>query len=170
MPAVRPAPLPPPHHHHHQCPSLSTPRIPLVARQIRKKATPPLEIRVPPGTVVKKKNNAGILGELVNPGDRLVVARGGKGGAGVRAPPKDAVLRERAREAKAARESGAELIAVSDVNWKQVGLSFWSIGILICYFVERVNAIEAVYQQVKRCSTFASSSTQLHTRLLHYLQ
>src|SRR6185295_13554828 len=47
-------------------------------------ATPdPLEIRVPPGTVVEDAE-AGDRWELLNPGDRAVVARGGSGGRGNR--------------------------------------------------------------------------------------
>ncbi len=41
--------------------------------------------RVPPGTVVRladDPSDAGMLGELLAPGDRLVVARGGRGGRG----------------------------------------------------------------------------------------
>ena len=39
-------------------------------------------LRVPPGTVVKDADTNEFLGELVNPGDRVVVARGGRGGRG----------------------------------------------------------------------------------------
>ena len=39
-------------------------------------------LRVPPGTVVKDADTDEFLGELVNPGDRVVVARGGRGGRG----------------------------------------------------------------------------------------
>jgi GTPase len=41
-----------------------------------------LILRVPPGTVVKDPDTAELLGELVKPGDRCVVARGGRGGRG----------------------------------------------------------------------------------------
>ncbi|HHY35209.1 MAG TPA: GTPase ObgE [Firmicutes bacterium] len=41
-----------------------------------------LEVKVPPGTVVKDANTGEILGDLTAPGDRLVVVRGGKGGRG----------------------------------------------------------------------------------------
>ncbi|MBE3518771.1 MAG: GTPase ObgE [Firmicutes bacterium] len=41
-----------------------------------------LEVKVPPGTVVKDAKTGEILGDLTAPGDRLVVARGGKGGRG----------------------------------------------------------------------------------------
>jgi len=39
-------------------------------------------LRVPPGTVVKDADTGECLGELVEPGDRVVVARGGRGGRG----------------------------------------------------------------------------------------
>lgn len=48
-------------------------------------------VKVPPGTVVKE--GSGILGDLVNPGERIVVARGGQGGKG---NARFAVRRERA--------------------------------------------------------------------------
>lgn len=41
-----------------------------------------LELRVPPGTVVRDVATGQVLGELLRPGDRLVVARGGAGGRG----------------------------------------------------------------------------------------
>jgi GTP-binding protein len=41
-----------------------------------------LILRVPPGTVVRDVDDARYLGELINAGDRLVVARGGRGGRG----------------------------------------------------------------------------------------
>ena len=39
-------------------------------------------LRVPPGTVVRDTNTEEILGELMDDGDRLVLAQGGKGGLG----------------------------------------------------------------------------------------
>lgn len=39
-------------------------------------------LRVPPGTVVRDVDEDRVLGELLEPGDRLVVARGGRGGRG----------------------------------------------------------------------------------------
>jgi len=39
-------------------------------------------LRVPPGTVVKDADTGEFLGELIAPGDRCVVARGGRGGRG----------------------------------------------------------------------------------------
>jgi len=41
-----------------------------------------LVIRVPPGTVIKDAETGRILADMVEPGQRTVVARGGKGGAG----------------------------------------------------------------------------------------
>ena len=41
-----------------------------------------LELRVPPGTVVIDDAGGGVLGEVVAVGDRLLVARGGRGGRG----------------------------------------------------------------------------------------
>ncbi|MEX0749558.1 MAG: GTPase ObgE [Dehalococcoidia bacterium] len=41
-----------------------------------------LELPVPTGTQVRQENTDAIVGELVRAGDRLVVARGGKGGRG----------------------------------------------------------------------------------------
>lgn len=41
-----------------------------------------LEVRVPPGTVVKDADTGEILGDLTAPGERLVVAKGGRGGRG----------------------------------------------------------------------------------------
>ena len=39
-------------------------------------------LRVPPGTVVRDADTGELLGELVEPGDRVVAARGGRGGRG----------------------------------------------------------------------------------------
>jgi len=39
-------------------------------------------IHVPPGTVVRDAETGDVLGDLLEPGDRLVVARGGRGGRG----------------------------------------------------------------------------------------
>lgn len=39
-------------------------------------------IRVPPGTVVKETDTDEVIGEVVEPGDRLLVAKGGRGGKG----------------------------------------------------------------------------------------
>ncbi|NNM35081.1 MAG: GTPase ObgE [Gemmatimonadetes bacterium] len=41
-----------------------------------------LELRVPPGTVVVDEADGRVLGELLEAGDRLVVAKGGRGGRG----------------------------------------------------------------------------------------
>lgn len=42
----------------------------------------PVEIEVPPGTVVRDADTDTLLADLVKPGDRVVVARGGRGGKG----------------------------------------------------------------------------------------
>ncbi|MBW3630080.1 MAG: GTPase ObgE [Gemmatimonadetes bacterium] len=41
-----------------------------------------LVLRVPPGTLARDVETGETLGELLNPGDRVVVARGGRGGRG----------------------------------------------------------------------------------------
>lgn len=41
-----------------------------------------LELGVPPGTVVRDAETGELIGELLEPGERLVVARGGRGGRG----------------------------------------------------------------------------------------
>ena len=41
-----------------------------------------LELPVPPGTLVRDADSGEVLGELLEEGDRLVVARGGRGGRG----------------------------------------------------------------------------------------
>jgi len=41
-----------------------------------------IEIRMPPGTVVRDAETGELLGELLGRGDRLLVARGGRGGRG----------------------------------------------------------------------------------------
>src|SRR5215208_1932869 len=43
---------------------------------------PPLELRVPPGTVVKDAASGEVLADLGAPGTRLVIAKGGRGGLG----------------------------------------------------------------------------------------
>ncbi len=42
----------------------------------------PLELRVPPGTVIRDLATGELLGDLSSPGDRIVVAKGGRGGLG----------------------------------------------------------------------------------------
>lgn len=42
----------------------------------------PLHLRVPPGTVVRDLDTGEILGDLLNDGEEMIVARGGKGGWG----------------------------------------------------------------------------------------
>ena len=45
------------------------------------------ELRVPPGTVVMRARGGSVLGECLAAGDRVTIARGGRGGLGVREPP-----------------------------------------------------------------------------------
>ena len=46
------------------------------------KAGKELVIKVPPGTLVRDENTKRILADMTKPGQRLVIAKGGKGGAG----------------------------------------------------------------------------------------
>lgn len=46
------------------------------------KSAPPLIVPVPPGTLVYDDETGQLLGDLVEPGQQLVVARGGRGGRG----------------------------------------------------------------------------------------
>lgn len=39
-------------------------------------------MRVPPGTVVKDRHSGDVIGEVLEPGDRICVAKGGEGGHG----------------------------------------------------------------------------------------
>ena len=48
--------------------------------------TQPLKIRVPLGTVVKRKRGGALLGELTAAGQTLLVAQGGRGGLGAVKP------------------------------------------------------------------------------------
>ncbi|CAN5840374.1 GTPase ObgE [soil metagenome] len=43
---------------------------------------PDLVLRVPPGTVLRDQESGHVIGELLEPGDRVVAARGGRGGKG----------------------------------------------------------------------------------------
>lgn len=52
------------------------------SRDCHGKSGPDLEVPVPCGTLVMEEDRAEPLGELVKPGDRLLVARGGRGGLG----------------------------------------------------------------------------------------
>ncbi|MDQ0188329.1 GTPase ObgE [Alicyclobacillus cycloheptanicus] len=46
------------------------------------KNAPDLVVKVPPGTTVRDADTGEFLGDLIHPGQRLVVARGGRGGRG----------------------------------------------------------------------------------------
>ena len=51
-------------------------------RRAHGRNAPDVVLRVPPGTVVRSHPDGARIGELLAPGDRLVVAAGGKGGRG----------------------------------------------------------------------------------------
>lgn len=51
-------------------------------RRANGRNAPDVVLQVPPGTVARSHPDGGWLGELLMPGDRLVVARGGHGGRG----------------------------------------------------------------------------------------
>jgi GTP-binding protein len=46
------------------------------------KSADDLEIKVPPGTVIYDEETGAVIGDLVEPGQRLIVCRGGRGGRG----------------------------------------------------------------------------------------
>jgi GTP-binding protein len=49
---------------------------------MRGKSAPPLIVRVPPGTVIRHAETGELMGDLTEPEQTLVVARGGRGGRG----------------------------------------------------------------------------------------
>jgi GTPase len=51
-------------------------------RRMRGKSAPALIVPVPPGTIVRDSDTGDLLGDLTDPGQSLVVARGGRGGRG----------------------------------------------------------------------------------------
>ena len=61
-----------------------------------------LELRVPPGTLVRDRDSGELLGELLSDGERLVCARGGRGGRG------NARFRSSTRQAPRHWEPGEE--------------------------------------------------------------
>ncbi|EIE18459.1 GTP-binding protein Obg/CgtA [Coccomyxa subellipsoidea C-169] len=75
--------------------------------------TQPLRIGVPMGTVVKRKRGGALLGELTNPGEILLVARGGKGGLGVVRPAAQPVAKGRGKFL----DEGEGVVA--DDNWAE---------------------------------------------------
>ncbi|CAG9460926.1 unnamed protein product [Pedinophyceae sp. YPF-701] len=78
---------------------------------------PPLRLPVPPGTVVKRSGNGRLIKELINPGDKVVVARGGMGGQGVSRPSR-AETANRGRRAPSP-DGTVEVVEVEDVNWRE---------------------------------------------------
>ncbi|KAJ9525634.1 hypothetical protein QJQ45_003344 [Haematococcus lacustris] len=90
--------------------------------EMRKALTAPLEVPVPPGTVVKRKATGALLGELLRPGDKLLVAKGGRGGQGVVAPSRKQKVVRRQAETQRAMAKGTEVVSVEDDNWKQDAL------------------------------------------------
>jgi len=68
---------------------------------------PPLRIPVPPGTVVRRRRGGALLGDLIAPGQQLVVAAGGRGGLGARAGG-GSVSPAAAALARAGRSAGVE--------------------------------------------------------------
>jgi GTP-binding protein len=55
---------------------------PGAGRNMHGRSAPPLVIPIPPGTVVRDAEAGEVLGDLTEAGQRLVVARGGRGGRG----------------------------------------------------------------------------------------
>ncbi|MCD6548835.1 MAG: GTPase ObgE [Thermodesulfobacterium sp.] len=67
---------------HHQVHFRAENGKPGMGKKMKGKDGQDLILRVPVGTVVKDAETGGILGDLTEPGQTLVVARGGKGGRG----------------------------------------------------------------------------------------
>lgn len=78
-----------------------------------------LVLRVPPGTVVRDVGTGEVLGELVEDGDRLVVAHGGRGGRGNAAfatPTNRAPRRWESGQEGESRRIALELKLIADVG------------------------------------------------------
>lgn len=78
-----------------------------------------LELRVPPGTVVVDDGTDALVGELLRPGQRLVIARGGRGGRGnasFKSPVRQAPRRWEPGEAGEERIVRLELKLMADVG------------------------------------------------------
>lgn len=76
-------------------------------------------LRVPPGTMVRDADSGTLLGELLEPGQRCVVARGGRGGRGNAAfasPTNRAPREHEAGEAGESRRIELELKLIADVG------------------------------------------------------
>jgi GTP-binding protein len=78
-----------------------------------------LEIPVPPGTVAKDAETGELIGELLAPGDRLVIAKGGRGGRGnarFRSPTRQAPRHWEPGEDGEERHVELELKLIADVG------------------------------------------------------
>lgn len=80
--------------------------------------TDPLVLRVPPGTEVRKKRGNWLIGELLKPGDKVTVAKGGLGGVGVVAPSREQKINKAERARARAMSEGYEEEIIEDVNWR----------------------------------------------------
>lgn len=87
----------------------------------------------PSGTEVRKKKGNWLLGELLQPRDSLVVARGGSGGLGVVAPSREQKIRKAAQAASFA--VGESMLYCEDGTSRpadgmmgRTGATYWGAG------------------------------------------